>query len=158
MDSIRRVPTNQENSSKGKQTSQDTEDSTTSSKKQSESAAIKSQIEVKYRKKQLRRQIRKNLEALLAQGDACEPSQILTFIETYHNEIELIRETLSQLPFVSRESFPISMIWQYTSTTSLAEVSQELEARRFLADFTVRRNELAAQLPELLIMRVETTE
>jgi flagellar basal body-associated protein FliL len=114
---------------------------------------LKQKAQEQFRKKQLRRQIREKLDDLLNSGEQCEPSQIFEFIDTFCNEIDLLREVLNQFSY--QDDFPISIIRVFASHASVEEIRQLLAERQLKAQLVKKRNELKSKVPEILVIQVE---
>lgn len=124
-----------------------------------QSDLIRQQEKERYQKKILRRQIYKSLEDLHTQGSACEVNTILSFIQSYSDAKDLVRDALTQFGF--KDTFPINMIWisiSHTYDNTPDTLLQALEAHKQTLALIQQRDRLAAVLSSSLKISVPTTE
>jgi hypothetical protein len=122
-----------------------------SSAKSMRSEGSRQEAEERYRKKQIRRQIRDEFY-LLFEKEKCEIDQIAEFIWKFNEEIQLMRDVLQ--PFKRSESFPAVMVWRYLSGET-GELDQLILRQKLLAE---RKAWLEAKLPDPVVMPVEINE
>ena len=117
---------------------------------------LRQEAEEQHQRKLTRRKIRERLDDLLKRGETCEIDIVLEFVDTFENDLDLVREVLPQYGYSA--DFPIDTIRRYVSNGSTQELLQELERHERLVQLANQKDAIKTQLINPVIVQVETNE